>query len=57
MDNVKRLIKPEGHFFKNRRMEILIGAILFLAGCLLLYDAYDARGKKMPWPAGGLAPW
>ena len=30
---------------------------MFLLGCFLIYDAYDARGKKMPWPASGLAPW
>lgn len=57
MQNVKRLIKPRGHFIQNRKYEILIGVILFLAGALLVYDAYDARGKKMPWPAGALAPW
>lgn len=58
MDNVKRLIKPSGgHFMKNRRNEIIIGIVLFMAGALLLYDAFDARGKKLPWPAGAVAPW
>jgi len=57
MDNVKRLIKPSGHFINNRKAEIILGIILFLAGALLLYDAFDARGKKMPWPGGAIAPW
>ena len=57
MDNVKRLVKPNGHFIKNRTLEIGIGVALFLVGALLLYDAFDARGKKIPWPAGGVMPW
>jgi hypothetical protein len=57
VDNIKRLVKPSGHIIKDRGMEIFLGLILFLAGALLLYDAFDARGKKMPWPAGAIAPW
>lgn len=57
MDNVKRLIKPRGHFMQNRVLEILIGVVLFMTGALLVYDAYDGRGKKLPWPAGAVAPW
>jgi len=57
MDNVKRLVKPNGHFINNRKVEIILGVILFLVGALLLYDAFDARGKKMPWPSGAIAPW
>jgi hypothetical protein len=57
VDNVKRAIKPRGHFIKNQTTEILVGAFIFLLGCLLLFDAFDARDKKMPWPLSGLAPW
>lgn len=58
MENVKRLLKPRGgHFIKDRKTEILLGVILFMVGALLLYDAFDARGKKLPWPAGAVAPW
>ncbi len=57
MDNVKRLVKPNGHLLKNRKHEIILGALMFLVGALLLYDAFDARGKKMPWPAGAVTPW
>lgn len=57
MDNIKRAVKPTGHFIKDRKREMVLGAVLFLVGALLLYDAFDARGKKMPWPAGAIAPW
>lgn len=53
-----RLIGPSGkHFIKNRGAEIWIGILLFLVGALLLYDAFDARGRKLPWPASAIAPW
>jgi len=57
VENVKRALKPRGHFIQNRGAEIWIGVFLFLFGALLLYDAFDARGKKLPWPAGAIAPW
>jgi hypothetical protein len=57
LDSVKNRIKPHGHFIQNRKKEIVIGVVLFLVGALLLYDAFDARGKKMPWPAGAVTPW
>jgi hypothetical protein len=56
MPNLKNAITP-GHFIKSRPIETALGLFLVIAGCLLLYDAFDARGKKMPWPLGGLAPW
>jgi hypothetical protein len=52
-----RLIKPSGHLVGNRKAEIVIGIILFLAGSLLLYDAFDKRGKAVPWPISGALPW
>lgn len=45
------------HLIQNRRLEIGIGILFFLIGAILVYDAYDARGKKVPWPASMLAPW
>jgi hypothetical protein len=57
MDNLKRKIKPRGHFVRNRKAEIAIGIVLFLVGALLLWDAFDGRGKKLPWPTGAIAPW
>jgi len=56
--NIVKIIKPKGgHIFENRHLEIALGVLAFFIGCALLYDAFDNRGKKMPWPAGGLAPW
>lgn len=57
MDNVKRFIKPKGHFIQDRKLEIIVGIILFMIGSLLLWDAFDGRGRKMPWPGGAIAPW
>ena len=57
MENVKRAVKPTGHFINNRKTEIILGAVMFLLGALLLWDAFDGRGKKLPWPLGAVAPW
>jgi|HubBroStandDraft_5_1064220.scaffolds.fasta_scaffold584749_2 hypothetical protein len=58
MENVHKRLKPKsGHFIKDRKVEIVIGLLFFLAGSLLLYDAFDGRGKKMPWPGGAITPW
>lgn len=54
---LKDAIKPHGHFMRDRKSEIILGLVLFLVGCILLYDAFDGRGKKMPWPAGVVTPW
>lgn len=58
MDNVKRLVKPNGgHLIKDRRTELFLGFLLFFVGALLLYDAFNGRGKPLPWPTNKLAPW
>lgn len=57
MDNVKRLIKPNGHFIQNRKTELIVGLIVFVAGALLLWDAWNGRGKNAPWPLGGILPF
>lgn len=49
--------KPNTHLMKNRGLEIALGLAFFIIGCVMLYDAFDARGKKMPWPAGAVTPW
>jgi hypothetical protein len=55
--SLKTAVKPKGHYINSRRTEIAVGLLLFVVGCFLLWDAFDNRGRKMPWPAGGLAPW
>lgn len=57
MDNVKRLIKPNGHFIQNRKTEMIVGAVVFVLGALLLWDAWNGRGKNAPWPLGGILPF
>ena len=57
MDNVKRLVKPRGHFINDRRTELLFGFLMFAFGALLLFDAFNGRGKDLPWPANKLVPW
>jgi uncharacterized membrane protein HdeD (DUF308 family) len=48
---------PGYHFMRNRTLEISLGFLAVIVGCLLLIDAFDSRGKKMIWPLSGLAPW
>lgn len=57
IDRVKKAVKPDGHIIKDRKTEILVGLLLFVVGMVLLWDAFDGRGKNMPWPASGLMPW
>jgi hypothetical protein len=49
--------KPGDHWIKSQHAEIFLGFILVIVGCVLLWDGFDNRGRKMPWPLGGLAPW
>lgn len=54
---VKKAVGGSGRFIRDRKVEILIGVIAFAVGCLLLWDAFDGRGKRLPWPANKIAPW
>jgi hypothetical protein len=44
-------------FIGNARTAKLLGWVLFAAGALTLYDAYDRRGGKAPWPLSGILPF
>jgi hypothetical protein len=44
-------------FMKNRGLQIFIGLALFVIGSVIVYNAFDARGKYMPWPASSILPW
>lgn len=50
-------LKPKGHFIENRTTEMILGLVLFVVGAFLLYDAFDGRGKKLPWLANAITPW
>lgn len=54
---VSRHVSKNGHFLSSRGWEITIGAVLAIVGMILLWDAFDGRNRKMPWPLSGLAPW
>ena len=51
------MFKPSGHYIQHRGWEFAIGILLAVIGMALLWDCFDNRGKKMPWPLSGLAPW
>lgn len=57
MGIVGRYVKSRGHFIPDRKTEIIVGLVVALIGLMLLWDAFDGRGRKMPWPASGMAPW
>lgn len=42
---------------KNRGAQIALGLLIFIVGSLLLYDAFNGRGRPIPWPASKLTPW
>ena len=50
-------LKPKGHWIKSQGTEILVGLVILVIGCMLVWDGTDNRGRKLPWPASGLAPW
>lgn len=45
------------HLIGDRRAEIALGAGLFLAGSLLIRDAYDKRNIDVPWWARPFTWW
>lgn len=53
----KNRVKKHGHIIANRHAEIVIGLVLFAFGAMLLYDAFDGRGKKLIWPFSAILPW
>lgn len=46
----------KGHIMA-RRYEIGLGFVLTIVGCVLLWDAFDNRGKRLPWPLSAFMPW
>jgi hypothetical protein len=49
-------VKPRP-FFTNPTTAKTLGWFLFITGALVLYDAYDRRGGKAPWPMGAVLPF
>lgn len=40
----------------DQRTAILVGLALFVAAVLVLYDAYERRGGRTPWPLRPFLP-
>lgn len=55
--NIKNAMKPNGNLVRNSKTEAALGFLLLVLACVLLWDAFDNRGKKLPWPVSGLMPW
>lgn len=56
--DARKVLRPRGgHFINDRGVEIFIGLLLFITGCIMLWDAFDNRDKKIPWPGGAIMPW
>lgn len=43
-----------GTLMKSRALEIIIALTLVLAATYLIFDAFNWRGKDLPWPLSGL---
>jgi hypothetical protein len=48
---------PSKPLMKSRKSQIFLGLLLFVIASVLIYNAFDARGKYLPWPASSIAPW
>jgi len=42
---------------KDRTVALVLGAVAFVIGAVLIHDAYDGRGIPTPWPLGAVMPW
>jgi hypothetical protein len=47
----------KGHVIENRWGECALGFVALVIGAYLVWDAFDNRGHKLPWPLSGLAFW
>ena len=45
-----------GNHYMSQKGELILGFILFIVGCWLIWSATDNRGNKLPWPLSGLMP-
>lgn len=45
------------HIISDPRLETAAGIAALLAAWMLLYDAHDARGGKLPWFLRWVAWW
>lgn len=55
--SIKSKLKASGNLVKNRKVEVAFAIAFLVFGCVLLWDAFEGRGKNLPWPFSGLAPY
>ena len=55
--NIKNRIQPHVNLVRNPKVEATLGFLMLILACVLIWDAFDNRGKKLPWPVSGLLPW
>lgn len=46
-----------GHILENRGLEIALAISLIVIGSYLVWDAFDNRGKELPWFARWFSFW
>lgn len=44
------------HPISDRRVELVVGVALFVAGAWLVHDSYEGRNKKRPFASKLLLP-
>jgi len=42
---------------RDQRAAVAVGGALVAAGFVVLYDAWDGRGRRKPWFLGPILPW
>lgn len=47
----------KGHVIQSRGLEGSLGLLLLVIGAFLVWDCFDNRGQRLPWPLSGLAFW
>lgn len=45
------------HLIRHQPTAVIVGGVLVVAGALVLYDAWDGRGKRTPWFLRWAFPW
>lgn len=42
---------------RDQRAAVAVGGVLVIGGFVVLYDAWDGRGRRKPWFLGPILPW
>jgi hypothetical protein len=44
------------HLMRDPGHQVALGAVLFIAAAYCIWDAYEGRGRRRPFPAAVLLP-